>query len=487
MLKRYFIPLLVVLVLVVVGIYFFGGSSHKPKDLRLAVPVERFTLHNGLTVVVMPNDRIPVVTHLLVVKAGGGDDPQGKSGLAHYLEHLLFTGTPNFPEGVYDRAVAKIGGVQNAFTTRDYTLYYATVPAEHLATVMTMEADRMANLSFAGDKASREVKVITEERGVRVENNPGAQWAEQLDAITFLNHPYGQPLIGWAEDIATFNAGDARQFFEKYYRPNNMVLVVAGDVKPRDVRRMAQRYYGGLPGGEKTSRHWADEPPVRLKRSGEMQDARVNEPRLMIQYVGPSVRSGTTTNALPLAVFAQYLGGGDASALYTALVRDQKLATRISASYDPHSIGPALFHITATPAPGVSLADLEKAIGREVSRILASPLEAAAMTRARTQLAAEVTFAQDGLESLAQVMASLYAMGLDEQYFYGWGDAINAVSDAQALDAAKSVLVPARSVTGYLTPKQAEPEPVVVPAPTPAATTPATAQPAPVMEMPYGP
>lgn len=485
MLKRYFIPLLVVLLFAVVVVYFMGGHRRAPRDLRAAVPVEHFTLSNGLNIVVMPSDRIPVVTHMLLVKAGGGDDPQGKSGLAHYLEHLMFTGTPNFPEGAYDRAVAKVGGVQNAFTTRDYTLYYATVPTEHLASVMTMEADRLVNLDFAADKAAREVKVVTEERGIRVENNPAAQWGEQLDAITFLNHPYGQPLIGWAEDIATFSAADARAFFDRYYRPNNMILVVAGDVTARDVRRMAQRYYGGLVAGEKVLRNWAKEPPIRLKRRGEMQDERVNEPRLRLQFAAPSVKDGVTSNVMPLAVAAQYLGGGDASALYTALVREQHLATSISADYDPHSIGPALFRISAIPAAGVSLEDLEKAIHRELARILAAPLEVSAVARAKTLLAAEVTFAQDGLESLANVMAGLYAVGLDEQYFYGWGEAIAEVTDAQALEAARAVLVPARSVTGYLLPKSAEP---VAPTPAPAVpTAPALTPPAPAMEAPYGP
>jgi zinc protease len=487
MLKRYFIPILVALLFTVVMVYFLGGHRSAPRDVRAAVPVEHFTLSNGLSVVVMPNDRIPVVTHLLVVKAGGGDDPQGKSGLAHYLEHLMFTGTPNFPEGAYDRAVAKVGGAQNAYTTRDYTLYYATVPAAHLAAVMTMEADRLAHLDFAADKAAREVKVVTEERGIRVENNPAAQWSEQLDAITFLNHPYGQPLIGWAEDIASFTAVDARGFFEKYYRPSNMILVVAGDVTARDVRRMAQRYYGGLPAGKKVVRHWAKEPPVRLKRSGEMRDERVNEPRLRLQFAAPSVKDGTTSQVMPLAVFAQYLGGGDASALYTALVREQHLATSVSADYDPHSIGPALFRISAIPAAGVSLDDLEKAIQRELTRILAAPLDAAAVARAKTLLAAEVTFAQDGLESLANIMASLYAVGLDEQYFYGWSDAIVQVTDAQALEAARAVLVPSRAVVGRLLPPEPAALPVAAPATSPAATPVAPATPAPVMEVPYGP
>jgi zinc protease len=388
MLKRYFIPLMVALALLAVGAYFIFGNRHTVVDVRTAVPVEKFTLSNGLEVVVMPNNRIPLVSHLLIVKAGGADDPQGKSGLAHYLEHLMFTGTKNFPEGTYDRSVARVGGQQNASTGSDYTMYYATVPKEHLAMVMTMEADRLMAMDITPEHAARELKVITEERNMRVDTNPASQWREQLDAMTFLNHPYHNPVIGWAEDMASFTAQDARTFFEKHYRADNMILVVAGDVSGRDVRRMAQRYYGALPAGGAPARAWAKEPPVRMARRGEMHDARVNEPRLMRQYVAPSVREGTSANATALSVFAHYLGGGNTSALYTALVREQNMATSVSVFYDPMTIGPALFRISATPAPGVTLVQLEAALDRELARVLASPLDVAAVARAKTLLRA---------------------------------------------------------------------------------------------------
>ncbi len=485
MLKRYFIPLLVGLLFVVVAIYFLSGSAHKPTDVKTAVPVEHFTLRNGLSVVVIPSDRVPVVSHLLIVKAGAADDPYGKSGLAHYLEHLLFTGTSNFPEGAYEKSVARVGGNQNAMTSDDFTLYYATVPPEHLDMVMTMEADRFANLEFAPQKATRELGVITEERALRVENSPVSQWIEQLDGITFLNHPYGHPTIGWAEDMATLTAEDARAFFAQHYRPSNMMLVVAGDVRPREVRRMAQRYYGGLVAGPAEPRNWPKEPPIRLQREATMRDARVNEPRVMIQFVAPSVREGDTSRAMPLSVFAQYLGGGDASLLYTSLVREQKLATSISAEYNPHAIGPALFRIIAVPAAGVKPTELAQAMERALKQALATTPEHAAIERAKTLLSAEVIFAQDGMQSLAQVMAGLYAIGLDENYFYGWQEAIRGVTETSALEAARTVLVPARSVTGYLLPEEA-PAPAAPVAEAPKHDAPAKPTLTP-MQVPYGP
>lgn len=472
MLKRYFIPLTLALAVLAVGVYVVMGHGGGTRNMREAVPVEHFTLGNGLRVVVMPSTHIPVVTHLMIVGAGGADDPQGKSGIAHYLEHLMFTGTKNFPEGTYDRAVARVGGNQNASTSSDRTLYYATVPKEHLAMVMTMEADRLANLSFDADRAVRELKIITEERNMRVENNPAAQWREQMDAMTFLNHPYHNPVIGWAEDMATFTAADAQAFFEQYYRPSNMILLVAGDVTTRDVRRLAQRYYGGLQAGMKAERRWAKEPPLRMARHGEMRDARVNEPRLLRQYIAPSVKDGDTAHAMPLSVFAQYLGGGDTSALYTALVREQKLATSISASYDATSIGPALLRISATPAAGVTLSQLEQALDRELARVLAAPLDVAAIARAKTLLVAELTFAQDGMQQMANVMAELFATGLNEQFFYDWSKTIEEVTPEAALTAGRAVMTPKASVTGYLLPEE---KPAVISAPAP--TTPSAEAP----------
>ena len=390
-------------------------------------------------------------------KAGGADDPQGKTGIAHFLEHLMFTGTKNYPEGVYDKSIARVGGSHNAYTTRDYTAYFATVAKEHLPMVMAMESDRFQNVIIEPTRAARELKVITEERNMRVDNSASAQLAEQLDAITFLNHPYHQPLIGWAEDMATLNADDARAFFTKHYRASNMILLVAGDVSARDVRRHAQHYYGGMPGGDAPTRIWPKEPPVRMSRHAEMEDAKAREPRLLRQYVVPSMREGDASQTVPLAVLAQYLGGGTTSVLYDRLVRDLKLATSVSADYEALVLGPSLLRIEATPAEGVSLPDLEKALDRVLADSLNQVPDEAGIARAKTQLKAEVVFAQDGLEPLAHVMARLYALGLDEQYFYEWAPQIDHVMATDVQAAARGAIDAKRKVTGYLTPAPAEP------------------------------
>lgn len=452
MLRKYFFPVLLLLMAAAAIVYWQYGPAPRVRDVRSAVPVEHFRLSNGLEVVVMPNNRIPAITHMLVVKAGGADDPYGKSGVAHYNEHLMFSGTKNYPEGAYSQAIARVGGTHNAYTTKDYTLYYATVAKPHLRMVMAMESDRLQQSEFTPEHAARELKVVSEERNMRVDNNAATQLVEQLTAMTFLSHPYRQPTIGWQEDIATYTAADAQDFFNRYYRASNMVLVVAGDVSVRDVRRHAQRYYGGLPAGAAPVRAWPQEPPIRLVRHAQMEDARVREPQLIRQYTAPSARSGATEDAMPLTVFAQYLGGGTTSVLYETLVRNQKIATAVSAQYDALALGPALFRIVVTPAPGVTLEALEGALDQAIAAATNATPDAAAILRSKTLLKAEAVFAQDGLTPLAHVMGELYALGLNERYFYEWAERIEQVSAAQMLAAAQKTLAPARRVTGFLRP-----------------------------------
>lgn len=478
MLKRFFIPVLLVLVTIAGALYWLLHDSRAPRDVRHAVPVEHFTLRNGMKVLVMPNDRLPAVTHILFVRAGGGDDPYGKSGLAHFLEHLMFIGTKNFPEGTYDRAIARVGGEQNAYTTRDYTAYYATVPKDELKHVMAMEADRLLNLQITDHFAAREKDVITEERNMRVENKAADVMAEQLDAMTFLNHPYGNPLIGWAEDIATFTAADAAWFFKRHYRASNMLLVVAGDVKPSDVRRMALDYYGPLPAGLAPTRAWPKEPPLRMQRRGLMEDEKVREPRLLRQYVAPSVNAGATELTMPLSLLAQYLGGGSTSLLYQTLVVEQKVATALSVNYDPLSVGPATLRIWAVPSPTTSMTQLEAALDSALEETLGALPSEADVARAKTQLKASVIFAQDGLTPLAHLMGDLVMVGKDEQYFYEWSDAIDAVRPTDMLEAAQRVLDPARRITGSVLPAGMDAHAVPAPA-APEEGAPVTEEPAP--------
>lgn len=452
MLRRFFIPLVVVLAGAVAAVYFYTAApSSNAYDIEQAVPVERFKLRNGLTVVVMPNARIPAVVHALFVRAGAADDPYGKTGLAHYLEHLMFTGTKNYPEGEYDRLIASLGGEQNAYTTRDYTTYYATIAKEHLGLIMSMDADRLEHLTLDKARAEREVSVIQEERKWRVDNNLSALLSEEVDAVQLLNHPYRQPMIGWPEEIGGLTIEDAKAFMNRHYRPSNMVLVVAGDVSVPQVKKLAQQYYAPLRAGIAPTRQWPKEIlPSRSERRVILRDTRVEQPRLIKSYLAPSIKFGPKDQTLALELFAQYLGGGTTSVLYNELVRTQKLATSASASYGDLFEGPTSITIAAQPAAGVSIARLEEAVDDVVARTLAGAPDEKAVKRAKSLLKAETIYAQDGLAPLAHLMGQLYILGLDETYFYHWGARLSKVTEPQMMDAAKAVIVPNRATTGVL-------------------------------------
>jgi zinc protease len=318
---------------------------------------------------------------------------------------------------------------------------------------MAMESDRLQHVNFDA-AAARELKVITEERNMRVENNPDALFAEQLDAITFLNHPYQRPVIGWAEDMMTFTAADATEFFTAHYAPSNMLLLVAGDVDAKKVRRLAQQYYGILPARQASPRNWPQEPPLRLTRHATMMDKNVQTPRLVRQYVAPSLNAGKKDDVTPLWVMAQYLGGSQSSLLYQSLVVQQKLASAVQVGYDPLARGPALFTIEAVAAPGVDLPALEQALDRVIDNALKELPPEDEVKRAKTQIEAEVIFKQDGLMPLAQLIGALAMIDRDENYFYTWRDQAEAVTPQQMLAAAQQTLAPTHRVTGYLLPQE---------------------------------
>jgi zinc protease len=459
MIKKFFIPLLVLLTGAVAAVYFYAGNSDSGGyDIKQAVPVETFRLRNGLTVVVMPNARIPAVVHALFVRAGGADDPYGKSGLAHFVEHLLFTGTKDHPEGEYDRAIARLGGQHNAYTTQDYTAFYVAIAREYLANVMALESDRLQHLVLDEARATREVGVIEEERKWRVDNRLPALLAEQMNAVLLLNHPYRQPLIGWAEDIARFRVEDAKHFLARHYRPSNMVLVVAGDVTVEDVRKLAQQYYAPLRAGVAPTRHWPAEPmQVRAERRVTLRDARAEQTRLVVSYLAPSTGFGDPQAGLPLALFVHYLGGSDTGFLYRRLVEEQKLASLVTADYDTLAVGPGVVTVAMVPAEGVTVDTLERAYQTALAEALQAPPPAAAITRTKTLLKAGAIFAQDGLEPLAHLMGQLYMLGLDEGYFYHWPDKVEQITAEAMMAAARATLRPPNSVVGVLTAEGAEP------------------------------
>ncbi len=458
--QRVFIGITLLLLAVIVALIVRYTGQPEKKSLKESLPVTVYSLSNGLKLVVVENHRIPAISHTLFVKAGGADDPPAKSGLAHYLEHLVFKGTKEVSEGEYDRRVAALGGENNAFTTNDYTAYYVNAPLEALEQVMALESDRMMNLLILDESAKTELDVIKEERRMRVENNPASQLAEQMDAVQFFMHPYRMPVIGWAHDIAGLTPEDARQFFAKYYVPNNMVLVVAGDVEPKDVRRLAMRYYGGMVKKPLAKRQWYGEPPAIAARKVALEDGRVKQRQWARNYRAPSLGEPMVAMPAPndvaaLELVAAWIGGGKTGVLYQELVERQKLAIDVSASYNGQMLGYGTFSIRAVPRDGVTDAELEKAMDAVLAATIAATPDAETLTRAKTLYRADITYAQDGLTTIASYIGALMMLGRDESYFYGLPAMVDAITAEDLQRVAQAVLVKKESVTGVLLPEAA--------------------------------
>lgn len=419
---------------------------------------QSFQLSNGMEVVLAPNHRVPAVSHTLWLRVGAADDPAGKSGLAHYLEHLIFKGTPTHPEGDYERIISERGGQFNAFTGADFTGYYVNIAKEHLPLVMELEADRMQHLKAPEDSFAREREVIIEERRARIENSPGALLDEQLRASLFRHHPYRIPIIGWMHEMKELQADDAKRFYTTNYNIPNMILVVSGDITRDELQPLAEKYYGTIKPVTLPARHWTDEPPQNAARSVTLRHVQVRQPRLTRYYSAPSYVYGDTKQALPLEVLSYWFGGGKTSLLYRTLVVEKRMADAASASYTGLTRGPSLFSISVTPADGTSMEAIEAEIATLISKVSNETIDDESLKRAKTLMKADAIYARDGLQTVAQILGYLRALGLDLTYFTEWTRHVDTITADQVRDAAKHVLLPENSVTGYLLPAAAPAE-----------------------------
>jgi zinc protease len=413
---------------------------------------ETFTLDNGMQVVVVTDRRAPVVSHHVWYKVGSADSPPGKSGLPHFLEHLMFKGTANFAPGEFSEIVARNGGNENAFTGSDYTGYYQTIARDRLELVMEMEADRMTNLVLDDPAVLPERDVVLEERSQRVDNDPGARLAEQLNAAQFLNHPYRLPVIGWRHEIESYTREDALDFYSDWYAPNNAVLIVAGDIDAEELRPLAERYYGGIPRREVPKRVRLHEPPQQAAREVELIDPRVRQPSWSRSYIAPSYTAGATEHAYPLQVLADVLGGTSTSRLYRSLVIDQKIAASAGAYYRGSALDDATFQVYASPRPGVSLDQIEAAVDAELARLAEQPITEEEVARSTRRLVGEAVYARDSLSSAVRSFGVALATGRTVDDVEAWPARIAAVTAEEVEAAAAHVFRPERSVTGRLSP-----------------------------------
>jgi zinc protease len=423
------------------------------------VQVSDFKLPNGLQVIVIPDHRTPVVTHMIYYKVGSADEPPGKSGIAHFLEHLMFKGTAKNPAGRFSKTLATIGGQENAFTTADYTGYFQRVPREFLGPVMEFEADRMTGLVLSDANVLPERDVVLEEHNMRVGNSPEARLDEQLSAALYLNHPYGRPVIGWRPEIEKLNREDALAFYRRFYGPNNAVVVIAGDVTPDEVKAVAEKSYGAIPKGADTeTRSRPGEPTPVAVRKVMMDDPRVAQPSVHRSYLVPSYATAKRDQAEALDVLAQILGGGSNSRLYRRLVVDKRLATSAGAAYHGSAVDPTRFAVYAAPQPGAALPDLENEIDVVIAEIAADGVTAEELERAKTRMIADAAYAQDNQSSMARWFGVALSTGSTVQDVLTWPDRIKAVTAAQVQAAAKTWLDSRRSATGYLVKSLPKPE-----------------------------
>ena len=417
-----------------------------------APPPATFTLPNGMQVVVIADRRTPVVTQMVWYRVGSADETPGKSGLAHFLEHLMFKGTEKHPAGEFSQTVQKIGGQENAFTSTDYTGYFQRVPKEQLGKMMEFEADRMTGLVLKDENVLPERDVVLEEYNMRVGNNPDARLSEQIMAALYLNHPYGRPVIGWRQEIEKLDREDALAFYKRFYAPNNATLVIAGDVDAAEIRPLIERTYGAVPAQPTIGkpRIRPQEPVPAAARTVTLADPRVEQPSLRRYYLTPSATTGAAGESHALDVLAQLMGGGSNSYLYRALVVDKPLAVSAGASYSGTALDATQFMVSASPKPGVEFVDVEKAIDAVIANLIANPVPAADLERVKTQLIAAAIYAQDNQATLARWYGAALTTGLSVEDIRAWPERIRAVTAAQVQQAAATWLDKKRSVTGYL-------------------------------------
>lgn len=421
-----------------------------------AEEVTTFQLDNGMDIVVIEDHRAPVVVHMLWYRAGSADEPVGSSGVAHYLEHLLFKATETVESGEFQRVVAENGGSDNAFTSYDYTAYFQRVAADRLPLMMQYEADRMNNLVLTEDDIVTERGVILEERNQRTENSPGALAREQLRAAQFLNHRYGVPIIGWKHEMETLDMQDALAFYDLYYSPNNAILVVAGDVEPDEVLALAEQYYGPIPMEPNLpERFRSQEPPQTAERRLIFEDPRVAQPYVTRTYIAPERDASAQQEAAALTYLAELLGGSPfTSALGIALQFETNTAVYAGAFYDGLNLDDGTFGLTVVPSEGVSLQDAEDAMDAAVSAFLENGVDPERLEALRTQLKAGEIYARDDVGGLARRYGAALTSGLTVEDVQAWPDVLQAVTAEDILAAAERVLDRNQSVTGWVIPSR---------------------------------
>ncbi len=424
---------------------------------------QEFTLENGLQVVVIPNHRAPVVTSMLWIKVGGSDEQPGLSGMAHYLEHLMFKGTANQAPGEFSKTIKTLGGDDNAFTSRDFTAFFETVSVEHLPKVLEMEADRLVNLNPPPEHFASEKSVVLEERRQRTDNDPRAKFGEQLNSLLYVNHPYAIPVIGWMNEIEKYEWVDVKKFYDMWYAPNNAVLVVSGDMTMEKLKPMVEKYFGEIPRKEIPERIRPVVPPAPSGVFARLRDPDIHQSVFQKAYIAPT-EAKDRNDSLALQVLAEIIDGGPTTRLYKSIVVEQKKATSVGFNYNGNALDYGSIEIGATPADGVKPEELGVLIEAEIKKIIDDGVTETETKEAISRLQDEAVYARDSLKGPAMIFGGAITTGSSIKDIESWPADIAKVTPAQVQAAAKKYLDAANPwirppVTGYLLPP--EPEPVI--------------------------
>ena len=415
--------------------------------------VGEFTLANGMRGVVVPDNRAPVVTHMVWYRVGAADEPPGVSGIAHFLEHLMFKATDKIPAGEFSKIVSRIGGQDNAFTGHDATAYFQRVAKDRLPTVMKMEADRMVNLKLAEKEVLTERDVILEERRSRIENSPTAILDEQMNAALYQSHPYKIPVIGWMHEMAKLSPKDALDFYKLHYAPNNAILVVTGDVTLEEVKKLAEEAFGSIPANPAIKpRQRPIEPEARAARTVEYHDPRAGKPTLSRAYVVPSYNTAKPGEAEALDVLMKIVGSGATSRLYQKLVSEQKIASSAGGYYIGSALDTGKVGVYGVPAEGQTLDALAAGIDAVIAEVKEKGVTAEELTRAKTTYIAEFIYESDNQATLARRYGWGLVVGRTIAQIDSWPDMISKVTLEDVKAAAVKHFDIRHSVTGRLIP-----------------------------------
>ena len=378
----------------------------------LHAEVQEHTLGNGMKILVKEDHRAPVVVSMVWYRAGSMDEVNGTTGVAHVLEHMMFKGTKEVAPGEFSRIIARAGGRDNAFTTKDSTVYHEQLHKSQLPLALRLEADRMANLLLSEDQFVREIKVVMEERRQRTDDQPKALVYETFMATAYQVHPYRTPVIGWMTDLESMRVEDARDWHRRWYAPNNATRVVVGDVSAAEVFTEAEKQFGPIAARPLPLREPQLEPTQRgVKRIKVKTPADL--PYLVMGWHVPSVRNvDQDWEPYALEMLAAVLAGSDAARLEHELVRTERVAIAAGASYDSVNRGPAMFIVNATPAPGTAVQELEQALRDQIRRVVEQGVSEEELRRVKAQVRAGLVFDLDSMSSEARQIGALDNAGL---------------------------------------------------------------------------